>query len=194
MTDGNGNFARLIADVADAHGQRQCLILDDGSAWSYQDLAFWSQRMAGALQAHGVASGDRVLVQVEKSPQAVALYLGCLRLGAVYVPLNTAYTEEEVGYFLGDAEPRVYVCSPARSAVTGALSAAVLTLDDDGTGSLTQAAAAAPPVTAIAPCDSGALAAIVYTSGTTGRSKGAMLSHGNLHSNARVLLAEWGWR
>ena len=196
MTDGNENFARALADVADAHGQRQCLLLDDGSVWSYNDLTFWSQRMAGALDQRGVGRGDRVLVQVEKSPHALALYLGCLRLGAVYVPLNTAYTHEEVGYFLGDAEPRVYVCAPARGASleAGGSGVEVLTLGDDGTGSLPEAARMATPHEAIEACSSDDLAAIVYTSGTTGRSKGAMLSHGNLQSNARVLLSEWGWR
>jgi malonyl-CoA/methylmalonyl-CoA synthetase len=196
----NGNFADALASVAEAHPQRQCLILDDGSVWSYADLTAWSQRMAGALQSLGVARGDRVLVQVEKSAHAVALYLGCLRLGAVYVPLNTAYTPEEVDYFLGDAAPCLYVSAASADAPGGAVACAlargiaVSTLGGDGTGTLLETARAAAPVRAVEPCGQDELAAIVYTSGTTGRSKGAMLSHRNLHSNAQVLLTEWGWR
>lgn len=218
MNDDNANFALPLAVAADAHPHRDCLILnvpggpgETGAeqTWSYADLGFWSQHMAGALQTLGVTPGDRVLVQVEKSPHAVALYLGCLRLGAVYVPLNTAYTLEEVGYFLSDAEPRVYVCIPEREgdAVSvcaqqlddgarpeGGTTTEVVTLRADGTGSLADLARRAEPFTGIEHRDSDELAAIVYTSGTTGRSKGAMLSHGNLESGARVLISAWGWR
>ncbi|HEX7034670.1 MAG TPA: malonyl-CoA synthase [Pseudomonadales bacterium] len=196
----NANFALALATAADSHPHRDCLIIDrdDGSAhetWSYADLGHWVQRFAGALAALEVAPGDRVLSQVEKSPFAVALYLGCLRLGAVYVPLNTAYTAEEVDYFLGDAEPRVYVASSAIAARRGPIEGVhVVTLDADGTGTLADAARRAEPFTGIELRRPDDIAAIVYTSGTTGRSKGAMLTHANLESNARVLTDAWGWR
>jgi malonyl-CoA/methylmalonyl-CoA synthetase len=202
MTSGiqadSGNFAFTLASVAAARGDRDCLILDDGGVWSYADLEQWSQRMAGALQSRGVGRGDRVLVQVEKSPQAVALYLGCLRIGAIYVPLNTAYTANEVDYFLGDAEPCLFVCQDttlgAMAGPVGARGIDVLTLGASGDGTMIDVAGSVPPLAAITPCAGDDLAAIVYTSGTTGRSKGAMLSHRNLHSNALVLLEAWGWR
>jgi malonyl-CoA/methylmalonyl-CoA synthetase len=191
MNQRSGNFALALAAAAEASSPRDCLIFDDGSAsWSYRDLTVWSERMVGALRTLGVAPGDRVLVQVEKSPHAVALYLGCLRLGAAYVPLNTAYTEAEVDYFRQDAEPRVEVRRQAAAGGTGA----VLTLEDDGTGTLRTLAEQTAPDPEIMPRSAGDLAAIVYTSGTTGRSKGAMLSHANLESSARVLQAAWGWR
>ncbi|MEQ8861015.1 MAG: malonyl-CoA synthase [Pseudomonadales bacterium] len=194
----DGNFAQALATAAADHPHRDCLRLGaaaDAPTWSYADLDTWIQRMAGALHAAGVTPGDRVLVQVEKSAEAVALYLGCLRLGAVYVPLNTAYTPEEVTYFLGDAEPRVYVCGPtADSTAAAAAGVTVLTLDGEGLGSLREAARRADPFTGVEHREARDLAAIVYTSGTTGRSKGAMLSHANLASNARVLREAWGWR
>ncbi len=149
------------------------------------------------LRAVGVLPDDRVVVQVEKSVEALALYLACLRAGAVFVPLNTAYRAHEVEYFLGDAEPRVFVCDPRRldeaeSLARSTSPAAVLTLDGTGGGSLLQSAFEAP---AAATVDRGGdeLAAICYTSGTTGRSKGAMISHGNLLSNARTLVALWAF-
>jgi malonyl-CoA/methylmalonyl-CoA synthetase len=192
MDHGNENFAVALADVAATHADRDCLILDDGEVWTYRDLVDRSTQMTGALRSRGVDHGDRVLVQVEKSPEAVALYVACLRLGAVFVPLNTAYTDAEVAYFLDDAQPRLYVCAGHRVAAGGGLD--VLTLNADGSGSLVDLARAAPAHESIAPCERDDLAAIVYTSGTTGRSKGAMLSHRNLHSNALVLLDAWGWR
>jgi malonyl-CoA/methylmalonyl-CoA synthetase len=195
MTSQNGNFAQALAAAAASRPDRACLLLDGGRTWHYAELDAAAARMAGALAAQGVVAGDRVLVQIEKSPAAVALYLGCLRLGAIYVPLNTAYTAEEVRYFLDDAGPRVHVCSTTRAAVTGSQAVRVLTLGDDGeTGSLAALAAEAAPLDDIVTREAADLAAIVYTSGTTGRSKGAMLTHGNLDSSARVLLSSWGWQ
>ncbi len=198
MNGGNGNFAHALAVAAAEHPHRDCLVLGAGAdapSWSYADLDTWIQRLAGAFRAHGVEAGDRVVVQVDKSAEAVAAYLACLRLGAVYVPLNTAYTAAEVTYFIGDAEPRVYVCgSTADSSPADAAAVTVLTLDGDGHGSLREAARQAEPFTGIEHLEDRDLAAIVYTSGTTGRSKGAMLSHANLASSARVLRQAWGWR
>jgi malonyl-CoA/methylmalonyl-CoA synthetase len=156
--------------------------------------ALWAGagRMAGALAAAGVRPGDRVAAQVEKSIAALQLYLGTVMAGGVFLPLNPAYTAAEVGYFLADAEPRVFVCDPARcDALTpGAAGARILTLDAAGGGSLAEAAAGQGPFAAV-PRGRDDLAGILYTSGTTGRSKGAMLSHDNLASNAAVLAELW---
>jgi malonyl-CoA/methylmalonyl-CoA synthetase len=164
--------------------------------YSYGDLDRRSGAIGHGLRARGVGKGDRVAVQAEKSPQAIFLYLACLRIGAVYLPLNTAYTLSELDYFFGDAEPRVIVCDPARAsevrALAGARGAAVLTLDAAGRGSLIDAAADRGDLAPV-PCDPDDLAALLYTSGTTGRSKGAMLTHRNLVSNALALRESWSF-
>jgi malonyl-CoA/methylmalonyl-CoA synthetase len=160
--------------------------------------ALWANaaRAAGALIAAGVAPGDRVAVQVEKSLEALELYLGTVLAGAVYLPLNTGYTSGEVAYFLTNAEPRVFVCDPGAAAALAPVAAAagvgaLLTLDIAGAGTLTEAMAAAAPLDEGIARAAGDLAAILYTSGTTGRSKGAMLTHDNLLSNAQVLAQAW---
>jgi malonyl-CoA/methylmalonyl-CoA synthetase len=161
---------------------------------SYGDAFAWSARFAHVLTRHGVKPGDRVAVQVEKSPEALFLYLACLRLGAIYLPLNTDYTTNELSYFAGDAEPAVFVCAPnAREKISGFFpDGQILTLGEDGkAGTLMAQAQAAPLEFSSAPLGMGDLAAILYTSGTTGRSKGAMLSHGNLFSNATSLMEAW---
>jgi malonyl-CoA/methylmalonyl-CoA synthetase len=174
------------------------LTTPEGRTVSYRELQEGSARYASVLRELGVEPGDRVAVQVEKSPEAVLLYLACLRAGAVFLPLNTAYTPAEVAYFLGDAEPRVFVCDPARrsklaEAAKNAHVAHVETLDARGEGSLTQKAKSGSPKFANAARGPDDLAAILYTSGTTGRSKGAMLSQENLASNARTLVDYWGF-
>ena len=165
-------------------------------AWTYADLYARAAQVASALLARGVAPGDRVAAQVEKSTAAFALYLGTLWAGAVFLPLNTAYTIGEVEHFFRDAEPRLVVCDPVRSDVVRALAqacgiGAVDTLDANGRGSLADLAAGQAPTLAAAPRRADDLAAILYTSGTTGRSKGAMLTHGNLVSNAAALVDLW---
>jgi malonyl-CoA/methylmalonyl-CoA synthetase len=174
------------------------LTTPEGRTVSYRELQEGSARYASVLRELGVEPGDRVAVQVEKSPEAVLLYLACLRAGAVFLPLNTAYTPAEVAYFLGDAEPRIFVCDPARrsklaEAAKKAHVAHVETLDERGEGSLTLKAKSASPEFADAARGPDDLAAILYTSGTTGRSKGAMLSQENLASNARTLVDYWGF-
>ena len=168
----------------------------DGRIITYGDLHAGSGRLANVLSALGVLPGDRVAVQVEKSPEAILLYLACLRAGAVFLPLNTAYTPAEIAYFLGDAEPRVFVCDPATkeklapvAAQAGVAHVETLGVERDGTLA-TRMAAAAEDFADVGrgPDD---LAAILYTSGTTGRSKGAMLSHDNLASNAATLVETW---
>jgi malonyl-CoA/methylmalonyl-CoA synthetase len=165
------------------------MMLADGSVVSGTAFLAMVAGQAHALRAAGVGPGDRVAVQVTKSPAALATYGACVALGAVYLPLNTAYTPGEIGYFLGDATPAVFICDPAREVVAGP--ARVMTMAGDGAGSLADVAAEMPQT--IAPADRGPddLAALLYTSGTTGRSKGVMLSQDNLLSNARVLVEAW---
>jgi malonyl-CoA/methylmalonyl-CoA synthetase len=163
---------------------------------SYLDALEQSAQLAHALSALGVRAGDRVAVQVEKSPEAVLLYLASLRTGAVYLPLNTAYTTAELEYFLADAEPSVFVCTPQRHAVLEPLAqqlgvGAVATLGAAGEGTLLMRANACAREFAGVPREDDDPAAILYTSGTTGRSKGAMLTQRNLISNARSLAAQW---
>jgi malonyl-CoA/methylmalonyl-CoA synthetase len=163
-------------------------------ALSYGDAFALSARFAHVLARHGVKPGDRVAVQVEKSPEALFLYLACLQLGAIYLPLNTDYTANELSYFAGDAEPAVFVCSPNAQEKIAAFFPAdrILTLGDDGkTGTLIAEAQSEPAQFSGPPLGMDDLAAILYTSGTTGRSKGAMLSHGNLFSNASSLKQAW---
>ena len=193
MTDNANIFAHFHA-AAEGAGPKPFLIEGGATALSYADLDQRTGQLAARLRALGGQVGDRIVVQVEKSPQNVLLYLAALRAGLVYVPLNTAYTSAELAYFLGNAEPSLVVCRPAdEAAVRGLLgSGKLVTLGTDGTGSLLDdLPEAGLPVELRAPSD---LAAILYTSGTTGRSKGAMLTHANLLSNALTLKDLWGWQ
>jgi malonyl-CoA/methylmalonyl-CoA synthetase len=168
----------------------------DGTTLGYGDLLGLSGRMARVLRNLGVRPGDRVAAQVEKSPEAIMLYLGALRAGAAVLPLNTAYTASELRYFLGDAEPALFVCRPELEASMRDLGheagvPAVESLGERGDGSLMARVRAAAADDMVVPRGRDDLAAILYTSGTTGRSKGAMLSHGNLASNAATLKDVW---
>jgi malonyl-CoA/methylmalonyl-CoA synthetase len=167
-----------------------------GAAITYGDMLARTAQIANVLAARGVKPGDRVAVQVEKTAENLLLYLATLRAGAVYLPLNTAYTLAELDYFIGDAEPALVVCDPAkRDGVAGIAKArgvgALETLDAKGAGSLVDAAAKAPSDFTDVTREETDLAAILYTSGTTGRSKGAMLTHRNLASNAQTLKEYW---
>ena len=173
---------------------------DGGSLYySWQDLDHGSARMALLLQSLNLPPASRIAVQVEKSVEALMLYLASLRAGHVYVPLNTAYQQAEMAYFIGNAKPAVVVCSPgnfgwlSKLAFTGGADH-VYTLGTDRSGTLLERAAHFGDEQLPLPRRSTDLAAILYTSGTTGRSKGAMLSHGNLLSNAATLKVYWNWQ
>lgn len=169
------------------------LIMETG-ALSYGEALDETGRLGNALRALGVKPGDRVAAQVEKSPRALLLYMACVRIGAIYLPLNTAYTLAELRYFIEDAAPSLIVCDPAkREGIEAFGLAAVATLDRLGEGSLAEQAKTAPIACEPEPRAPEDLAAILYTSGTTGRSKGAMLSHANLLSNADTLVSLWGF-
>ncbi len=189
------SFFNKLAHEADRADGRPCLFLEDGTALAYRDVYQWAARYASALGGMGVRPGDRVAVQVEKSAENLSLYLGCLQAGAVYVPLNTGYTREEVAYFLADAEPAVFVATAIDPVLAARFPVvACQSLDAQGGGSMSDAANVASPKVGAEPRSGSDLAAIVYTSGTTGRSKGAMLSHDNLAMNADALIKAWGWR
>jgi len=186
-------FSRLFDSLDDPN--RLAIETIDGQRISYADLMARAGRMANVLVNSGVKPGDRVAAQTEKSVPGLVLYLAAVRAGAVYLPLNTAYTLNELEYFITDAEPSLVVCDPSKAEAIGSIAAKVgakvLTLGADGRGSLTEAAAkASPEFVTVARADDD-LAAILYTSGTTGRSKGAMLTHDNLASNSLALVDYW---
>ncbi len=190
----NANLYRLLHDHFAEHSEQQCVVIPDGAVVHYDELDAASARFAHALVAAGCQVGDRVAVQVDKCWEGLALYLGCLRAGLVFLPLNAGYQKSELGYFFGDAEPRVVVCRPESEAMIGALrpGATVLTLAP-GAGTLLERAADRPESFETVSSKPDDLAAILYTSGTTGRAKGAMLTHRNLGSNALALVDAWGF-
>ena len=167
--------------------------------YSWRDLERGSAMLANLLQSLALPAASRIAVQVDKSVEALMLYLAVLRAGHVYLPLNSAYQASELEYFIGNAEPAVVVCSPKHFGWVSRIAfvkgtAHVFTLGDDRTGTLLDRAAFQSDQHAVVKSRADELAAILYTSGTTGRSKGAMLTHGNLLSNALVLKEAWGWR
>jgi malonyl-CoA/methylmalonyl-CoA synthetase len=195
----NENLYALFTSKFPADRRQTFLESDSKKIFSYGDLEAATGRMARLLLDLGLKSGDRVAVQVEKSPEAIFLYLAVLRAGGVYLPLNTAYQRAEIEYFLGDAAPHVVVCRPDSSGWIGEIAQRtkvphVLTLDQAGGGTLMEKSATLKADVPVAPAKRDDLAAILYTSGTTGRSKGAMLTHGNLQANAVTLHRVWGFK
>lgn len=194
MSGTNHLFGQIRDRTPDA--AKTFLEADGGISLSYGALIEWSGRYANVLASLGLRPGDRVALQADKSIANLVIYLATVRAGGVFLPLNPAYTPGEVEFFLGDAEPAILICDPQRVAVMEECAQAlgvshVEGLDGAGQGSIAALAGPAPSAfedVARGPDD---LAAILYTSGTTGRSKGAMLSHENLASNARALVECW---
>ena len=187
------NFPALVRErmqVPDANFIRS----DDGREFTYEDYWFLSGRIANALATQSVKAGDRVAVQVGKSVEALAIFLACARLGAIFLPLNPAYAAAEVEYFVSDAEPSLIICEPEKLEALSKFANAVLTLDDRGGGSLVELFQSQPGSFADTRTDWDDAIALLYTSGTTGKSKGALLTHGNLASNALTLAEAWGFR
>ncbi len=164
---------------------------DDGRVLTYEDYWSLSGRIANALATQSVKAGDRVAVQVGKSVEALAIFLACARLGAIFLPLNTAYTAAEVEYFVKDAEPSLFICEPEKRESQWKFAGAILTLDDRGRGSLVDLFQSQPVAFSGARTGWDDAIALLYTSGTTGKSKGALLTHGNLASNALTLVEAW---
>ncbi len=171
------------------------LHLPDGGTLSHDAFLRRAARMAHALKDLGLEPGDRLAAQIEKSPAALALYAACVQAGVVFLPLNTGYMAEEIRYFVENSGARLLLADASRSdtlaPVAAACGAGIETLNADGSGSFTDRAATMPDSFDTVPCDTEDLAAFLYTSGTTGRSKGAMLTQNNLLSNARTLAAYW---
>ncbi|MDB5844557.1 MAG: AMP-dependent synthetase and ligase [Polaromonas sp.] len=195
----NHNLFAALRSAFPANLDEVAIETGSGLLYSWRDLEHGSAMVANLLQSLGLPEGARIAVQVERSVEAMVLYLATLRAGFVFLPLNTAYQSAEIDYFIGNAEPAVVVCSSANFGWVSKIAFKagtknVFTLDDDRTGSLLERAAHCSDRHDVAVRQPGDMAAILYTSGTTGRSKGAMLSHGNLLSNAQVLKDYWGWK
>lgn len=195
----NANLFATLRQAFPADLDEVAVETDNGLFYSWRDLDRASAMMANLLASLKLPADSRVAVQVEKSVEAMVLYLATLRAGLVFLPLNTAYQSAEIEYFIGNAEPAVVVCTPANFGWVSKIAfkagtQSVFTLGDDRTGTLLERAAHYSDVHNPVVRGGGDLAAILYTSGTTGRSKGAMLTHDNLTDNAQVLKTYWGWR
>jgi malonyl-CoA/methylmalonyl-CoA synthetase len=172
---------------------------DNGLHYTWRDLERGTAMMANLLASLGLPEGARVAMQAEKSVEALMLYLATLRAGYVFLPLNTAYQQAELEYFIGNAEPSVVVCSGKNFSWVSKLAFTagtqhVFTLNEDRSGTLLERASHQSDVHEPVQRSADDLSAILYTSGTTGRSKGAMLTHGNMLSNALTLKDYWGWQ
>lgn len=195
---GNANLYAQFQERFPTDLNTQLLTDADGRSVTYRQADEASARIANSLLQLGASRGDRITVQVEKSVENLFLYLACLRAGLVYHPLNTAYTASELSYFLGNAEPTIVICAgDALTTIESVLPAsgvkALLTLDASGSGTLMQQAEEASTQADVAECEGAEMAALLYSSGTTGQPKGIMLSHDNLRKNAQTLVEAWGF-
>ncbi|MET0021367.1 MAG: malonyl-CoA synthase [Candidatus Thiodiazotropha sp. 6PLUC1] len=191
-------YLRLVGDRFLDAGDRPFLLTPGRPPLLYSELDEFAGKYATRLLQLGVTPGDRVMVQVDKSPESVLLYLACLRVGAIYIPLNTAYTSAEISYFISDAKPQLFVCQPESQKTLLGLAQEcdvphIRTMDSEGAGDLLEGLEELDASAEVVVREADELAAILYTSGTTGRSKGAMLSHDNLRANAEVLHDYWHW-
>ena len=199
MPEASANLYAHLRQAFPADLDATAIETDAGQYYSWRDLDRGTAMLANFLQSLDLPAGSRIAVQVEKSVEALMLYLATLRAGYVFLPLNTAYQSAEIVYFLGNAEPAVVVCDARNFGWVSTLAFKAgtrwaFTLNDDRSGSLLERAVHASDQHAVASRKPDDLAVIIYTSGTTGRSKGAMLTHGNMLSNALVLKDVWGWR
>ena len=198
MSKQDQNLYAFIQDIARTRLDKPLLVTDSGVSFTYADIERESARLANFLAASGAWPGDRISVQVAKSPQALCLYLACLRGGFVFHPLNTGYTIAELEYFFGNAEPAVVVCDRASEEVMAPLLSKLkiphlFTLDADGSGSLQELSAATSDSAVLVEKAADDMACLLYSSGTTGVPKGIVLTHGNLYENAATLVQAWGF-
>lgn len=181
-----------------SHADDELLCTGDGRSYSYTDVDSRSAAIAAFLASQGIAPGDRISVQVEKSPETLCLYLACLRGGFVFHPLNMAYTSGELEYFLNNAEPAAVICDPKNEAAIKQIADSagvgfIFTLDGDGNGTLSNHADEMPVEFGVVPRAEDDMAALLYSSGTTGVPKGIMLTHANLLRNTEALVTAWGF-
>lgn len=194
----NSNLYAHFQKQFEKHSSKPALITSDDQSWSYADLEHISAKIANLLLDNGLSVGDRVSVQAHKSPQVLCLYLACLRSGLVYHPLNPGYKQSELEYFINNAKPSAIITDPEGLSDFQALArnesgVKIFTLDKAGEGSLISAAAGCSNIHAVVTSAEDDLAALLYSSGTTGVPKGIMLSHKNLLRNTESLVSSWGF-